>query len=80
MTLTSGSLTKKDTMVTIKIREDSVCGLSWDGVDYNPGDTVTLPAYFAARWIGNGRATLVSGAVTPPGVIENRDPAPRRNR
>jgi hypothetical protein len=82
-TLTSASITKPDTLVTIRIRKNSVCGLSWDGRDYNPGDTVTLPAYWAARWIGNGRAELVTDddtGGTPAGAIDNRDPQPRGRR
>jgi hypothetical protein len=88
---TVASLTKPDTLVTIKFLPHGTSGLAWEGKEYGPGgqaagfnggDTVTLPAYWAARWIGKGRAVLVgeNDGETPPGEIDNRDPEPRRRR
>jgi len=79
-TMTVGSITKPDTLVTIKIKDDCPYGISWEGKDYYAGQTLSLPAYWAARWIGNGRAQLLEGGETEPGVIDHRDPEPRGRR
>jgi hypothetical protein len=81
-TLTTASMTRPDTMVKIRIRPTAVAGFSWNGVDYNPGDVATVPAWFAAAKVGGGRADLVDDdeGTTPPGVIDSRDPEPRRRR
>ena len=82
-----------DTMVTVKFKLNGTSGLSWGGKDYGPGgkaagynggDTVTLPAWNAARWIGQGRVDLVEDegedGTTPPGSFEARDPQLRKGR
>jgi len=82
-TISSASLTKPDTMVRIRIRPNAVAGFSWGGKDYNPGDVATVPAWFAASKVGNGRADLLEDGddgTTPAGEIDNRDPEPRRRR
>lgn len=84
-TLTTASMTRKDTLLTIKIRDDCKFGLAWEGRTYYAGETVTLPAFWAARWIGNGRAELVQDGQapdgrTPAGMFEARDPVVRRGR
>jgi hypothetical protein len=92
-TISTASMIKPDTIITIKFKQHGTSGLSWEGKEYGPGgqaggfnggDTVSLPAYFAARWIGNGRADLVDddgdGGTTPPGTFESRDPVLRKRR
>lgn len=90
--MTRESLIKPDTLITIRFHPHGTSGLSWDGKEYGPGgkdagyaggDTVTLPAYHAARWIGRGRAVQVEEGdfgVTAPGEIDSRDPEPRGRR
>ena len=86
-TLNTAFMTQKDTLVTIRFRPGGTSGMSWEGKEYGPGgeaagfnggDTLTLPAFWAARLIGNGRAELLSEeeavAATPPGMFESRDP------
>lgn len=91
-TLTTSFMTQKDTLVTIRFRAGGKFGMAWEGKNYGPGgteagfhggDTVTLPAFWAARQIGNGRAELIDegeAPTTPFGAIDNRDPEPRRGR
>ena len=91
-TLTTSFMTQKDTLLTIKFKPTGISGVSWEGKEYGPGgqangfnggDTVSMPAFWAARWIGQGKADLLEegdGPTTPFGAIDNRDPEPRRGR